>query len=64
MRTSVGMGGGAIVALLVFCQDHITGESYTIQSCHKNRKDKKKISKEIDHESNIHFFIASLYFIC
>ena len=50
-----GMGGGAIAAIIGFFAAILLGLwgilYYPIKRLIKNRKDKKKISKEIDHES-------------
>lgn len=50
-----GMGGGAIAAIIGFFAAILLGLwgilYYPIKRLIKNRKNKKKISKEIDHES-------------
>jgi len=50
-----GMGGGAIAAIIGFFAAILLGLwgilYYPIKRMIKNRKDKKKISKESDHES-------------
>ena len=50
-----GMGGGAIAAIIGFFAAILLGLwgilYYPIKRLIKNRKDNKKISKEIDHES-------------